>query len=262
MKTSYRLTLIATILAATASTAGLFVPGLYQDSEFLITVWQGNDWVTLIVVVPALLITLYLAKKGSVKAWLIWMGLLLYLFYNYAFYLFAAAFNAVFLLYAAIFSISAFAMIYGLSALPVPRMSFQAKYLFWIAGYLLLIAFILCMVEIPPIIKFILTGEIPELIEKTDHPTNVVYALDLTIVVPLSVLGAIWLWQERKWGFILAALLLVKGITYGLVLTANSIILAITDLGGDPLLPFYAFVVLGGMGGLFLLMKNVEYHPQ
>lgn len=258
MKTSYRLTLIATIFAALASAAGLFVPGLYQDSEFLVTIWQGNDWVTLIVVVPALLITLYLSEKGSKKAWLIWMGLLLYLFYNYAFYLFAAAFNAAFLLYAAIFSLSAFALIYGLSALPVQQIAFRPKYLFWIAGYLLFIASILCMVEIPPIIKFILTGEIPELIEKTDHPTNVVYALDLSVVVPLSVVAAVWLWQERKWGLILAALMLVKGITYGLVLTVNTIILTVTGTGGDPLLPFYAFVVLGGAVALFLLMKNVE----
>ena len=141
MKTSYRLSMIAAILTALAATAGLFIPGLYQDSEYLITVWQGNDWVTLIVVVPALLITLYLSEQGSIKAWLIWMGLLLYLFYNYAFYLFATAFNAVFLAYVSLFAVSACALIYGLSAFPVQRISFGSKHLFWIAGYLLLIAF-------------------------------------------------------------------------------------------------------------------------
>ncbi|MCB0585102.1 MAG: hypothetical protein KDD06_07250 [Phaeodactylibacter sp.] len=262
MKTSYRLSMIAAILTALAATAGLFIPGLYQDSEYLITVWQGNDWVTLIVVVPALLITLYLSEQGSIKAWLIWMGLLLYLFYNYAFYLFATAFNAVFLAYVSLFAVSACALIYGLSAFPVQRISFGSKHLFWIAGYLLLIAFILVMVEVPPIIRFLLTGELPELIERTDHPTSVVYALDLSIVVPLSVLAAVWLWREKKRGYILAALMLVKGAIYGMVLTINTIILTVTGKGGDPLLPFYAFVVLGGVGGLFLLLKNVEYCPE
>ncbi len=76
------------------------------------------------------------------------------------------------------------------------------------------------------------------------------------------MLAAIWLWRQRKWGYILAALMLVKGITYGMVLSVNSIILAVTDLGGDPLLPFYLFVLLGGLGGLWLLLNNLSYEKE
>ncbi len=258
MKTSYILSVIATVLAVLAAGAGLFVPGLYRDSDFLQTVWQGNDWVTLLAVVPAMVVVLLLYRKGSLKAALVWMGLLLYLFYNYAFYLFATAFNAAFLLYAGIFVLSAYALIYGLAGFPRRRVAFRPQYRSWIIAYLLLIAFILCMVEIPPIVTYLIEGRVPELIERTGHPTNVVYALDLSIVVPLSVLASVWLWQRRKWGYLLAGLMLVKGITYGLVLTVNSIILYVTDQGGDSLLLFYLFVVLGGVGGLVLLLRHME----
>lgn len=258
MKTSYALSIIATVLAALAAGAGLFVPGLYRDSEFLKTVWQGNDWVTLLAVVPSMVVVLYWYRQGSLKAALVWMGLLLYLFYNYAFYLFATAFNAAFLLYVAVFALSAYALIYGLAGFPRQRVKFQPHYRSWIIAYLLLIAFILCMVEIPPIVTYLTEGTVPELVERTGHPTNVVYALDLSIVVPLSVLTSVWLWQRRKWGYLLAGLLLVKGITYGLVLTVNSIILFVTDQGGDSLLPFYLFVVLGGVGSLALLLRHME----
>lgn len=258
MKTSYVLSIIATVLAALAAGAGLFAPGLYRDSEFLKTVWQGNDWVTLLAVVPSMVVVLYWYRQGSLKAALVWMGLLLYFFYNYAFYLFATAFNAVFLLYVAVFALSAYALIYGLAGFPRQRVAFRPHYRSWIIAYLLLIAFILCMVEVPPIVTYLLEGTVPELVERTGHPTNVVYALDLSIVVPLSLLASLWLWQRRKWGYLLAGLMLVKGITYGLVLTVNSIILFVTDQGGDSLLPFYLFVVLGGVGGLALLLRHME----
>jgi len=258
MKTSYILSIIAIVVAALAAGAGLFVPGLYRDSEFLQTVWQGNDWVTLLAVVPAMVVVLLLYRKDSLKAALVWMGLLLYLFYNYAFYLFATAFNAVFMLYVAIFALSGYALIYGLAGFPRQRVRFQPHYRSWIIAYLLLIAFTLSMVEIPPIVTYLIEGTVPELVERTSHPTNVVYALDLSIVVPLSVLASVWLWQRRKWGYLLAGLMLVKGITYGLVLTVNSIILYVTDQGGDSLLPFYLFVVLGGIGGLVLLLRHTE----
>jgi len=250
MKTSYVLSLLATIFAAVASAAGLFIPDLYHDNDFVRTVWQGNDAVTLVLVIPAMGLTLWRAGKGSLRARLIWMGLLLYLLYNYAFYLFGALFNAAFLLYAAVFSLSIFGLIYGLSTLPDFEIQLKSKAVRWVAGYLLLIAIILLMVEFIPAVRYIFTRETPEIILSTEHPTSVVYGLDLPIVVPLSVLAAVWFWRQRKWGYVLAVMMLVKGATYGAVLVVNTLWLRINQTGDDPLLPFYLFIALGGLIGL------------
>jgi hypothetical protein len=53
--------------------------------------------------------------SGSTRGMLIWLGLLAYALYNYAFYLFGAAFNALFLVYVAAFATPALALVAALS---------------------------------------------------------------------------------------------------------------------------------------------------
>lgn len=61
---------------------------------------------------------------------------------------------------------------------------------------------------------FVMTGKLPDIIIKTAHPTNVVFGLDLSLVVPLFIIGGIWLCQRKPWGFGLAAIANVKGAVY------------------------------------------------
>lgn len=49
------------------------------------------------------------------------------------------------------------------------------------------------------------------------------YALDLSIVVPVSLLAAVLLWKLRAWGCLLAALMSIKALTYGLVLIVRTL---------------------------------------
>lgn len=55
-------------------------------------------------------------------------------------------------------------------------------------------------------VGFITTGQLPPIVIQTGHPTSLVFALDLSLVVPVLVLGAIWLWKRRPWGYVLAAI--------------------------------------------------------
>jgi hypothetical protein len=71
---------------------------------------------------------------------------------------------------------------------------------------------------------FVTSGQIPAIVLKTDHPTNVIPALDFSMVIPWLVLGGIWLWQRRPWGFVLSAIMVVKGVVYTLSLTAASVV--------------------------------------
>jgi hypothetical protein len=52
------------------------------------------------------------------------------------------------------------------------------------------------------------------------YTTLVIQALDLGIIVPVCVLTAILLGRQQPWGYALAAVVLVKGLTMGMALIA------------------------------------------
>lgn len=228
-KTSFVLSLIVAALMFLASIGGLLIEGVYRDNEFVAALWRGNDWVSLLVAVPLLAGSLFYARRGSHRAHLIWLGMLAYALYNYAFYLFAAAFNQLFLFYVALFTLSIYALIFALAATDAEEIKrqFRARTpVRFIGGYMLFIAAGLSVLWMGSSLKFVADGVVPEYIEMTGHPTGIVYALDLSLLVPVLLLGGIWIWRREAWGYILAAMSLIKGATYTLVLSVNSLITA------------------------------------
>ncbi len=248
------LTLIVTSFSIVASFGGLFIEGLYRDSEFIKRAWLANDWVTLFIA-PLLPLTLFLHKRGDDRSQLVWMGLMLYMFYNYAFYLFGASFNKFFLLYVILFSASMYSLIIGLLTIdthaihnhPVNRNRKLAASMF-----LSLLAVPLLFVELKQCIHFIVSGKNPEV------PT-LIFALDLSIVIPTTILASVLLWKNRPWGNVLAIMTLVKSFAYGSVLVAAAIIIHVSEAGPlDPLLPFYASLVVGGLVFGILLLYDLK----
>ncbi|MCX7593725.1 MAG: hypothetical protein N2235_08195, partial [Fischerella sp.] len=91
LKSAYVLSSIIAVLAGIAAAGGLFIDDLYRDNHYVTLGWFGNDWVTLVVAVPILVIALILSARGSQRAQLVWLGMLDYTLYNFGFYLFGAA---------------------------------------------------------------------------------------------------------------------------------------------------------------------------
>lgn len=262
-KTVFILSVIITLLATLASAGGLLIKNLYTDNDFVKQAWYTNDIITLFVAVPLLIAAMVLSKKGYQRWLLIWIGLLGYIFYNFAFYLFGAAFNIFFLVYTSIVSLSAIALILLLSNPLINTIAsgFSEKTpVKLISIYLLIIAIMLFIAEGSMIIPFLISGTIPETIQQTGHPTAVVFALDFSIVIPVSVFAGGLLWQRKHWGYILSIIMLVKGFTYGLVLCIGTTVLAYADAYGkwDPLMPLYIVLAAGGMSGCWLLLKNLN----
>ena len=65
---------------------------------------------------------------------------------------------------------------------------------------LVIMAFILCLLWSSQIIPFYTRGELPNMIVQAKTPTVFVYVIDLSVVVPLALLSAWWLKQDRPWG--------------------------------------------------------------
>lgn len=217
---------IVAVLMAMASAGGLCLDGLYRDNALVASSWRGNDLVTLAVAVPTLTVSLMLATRGSCRAMLVLLGMLAYATYNYAFYLFGARFNSFFLLYAATYTLAIFGLIFHLAELDAAAVAALArKRLFWkwASIWLLVVASALGGFWIFSSLDYVLTGKIPPIVLAVQGQTNVIAALDLSMVVSFAILGAVWLWQGRIWGYVLAVVWNVKGAVYMLALSAASV---------------------------------------
>jgi hypothetical protein len=206
------LTLIVILLVPVATLVGLLVPGFYRDTAWTIPQARGQDLVTLVVAEP-LLIGAFLATQWSrVVAQLVWMGSLSYILYTYAMYSYTANFNALFLVYVALFSASLFALIDVLvhldlaQAVVAVRPTLPAR---TIATYLALVGALFAITWLGQIIPATLQGTVPTPVALAKTPTSAVHVQDLAVVIPLLFAAAAWLWRRRPWGVVMAPVLLV-----------------------------------------------------
>ena len=219
-----KLTLTLPALMITQSLTGLMAPQHYRDVEWIKATWFGNDWLTLVVAVPLLLMSTVGAQRGSARAFLVWAGAIGYGVYNYAFYLLGAALNVFFLLYVAAVVLAAVILIITLGrvdASAVPLRAPPAVPLRLIGGSFVLIGVGLAAVWIAMWAAYVFTGR-PTPVDPDAF--RLVAALDLSLMVPALVSGGVLLWRRRPWGVVLAAIAGVQGSLYLAVRSVNSLI--------------------------------------
>lgn len=260
-QTTFILSIVIAVLMTIASLGGLLLENLYRDNDFISRLWRGNDLVSLTIAVPLLVCSMFLTTKGSSRASLVWFGVLTFTLYNYAFYLFAAAFNWFFWIYVALVSLSIFALVFGLTKIDANEIAqkfSERTPVNWISGYIAAFAIFMGAMWIIRSLEFFTTGRVPDDITRTGHPTGIVYALDLSLVVPFILLSAVWLWRRKAWGFILATMLMVKGFMYPFALVVMSVISALAGTGYDSLTPFYAAIGSGCLVSCVVLLRNLQ----
>jgi hypothetical protein len=199
---AYGLSAVIAVLMVAASVAGLWIDGLYRDGSWAREAFRGGDLTTLALVVPVLVGSLFLSMRGSSRARTVWIGALAYGVYNYAYYVFGAVFNDVFLLHIALLTLSIWATVLAVSSLDVEgvaaafRVGRAAR---WIGGFLVVVGAILGAIWAVVAIRFAFTGEL-----MADIPADgihVVFAIDLSLLVPaLVVAGADFLLPAGRGG--------------------------------------------------------------
>jgi hypothetical protein len=201
---------------AVAATGGLLWPEVYRESAPMVALLRGYDLVTLVVAVPALVIALLPALRNSLRARLVWLGVLGYGLYTYATYLFGTGFNAFFLLHVAIFTLSLYALVLGLWRLDASRIRdrFHVRTpVRWIAGFLGFLAVALGGMWVFYSVRFAVTGA-PPAESAMVSPVSLLhlgYALDLALLVPWYLVTAVLLWRRAGFGYVFAGIALVSG---------------------------------------------------
>lgn len=224
MSVPRKLTLTLAVLMTAQSLMGLLVPEQYRDVDWIKATWYGNDWLTLIMGVPLLLMSSIRAERGSSRAFLLWIGAVGYAIYNYAFYLLGAALNAFFPLYVICVVLATVVLILTLATHDATAVTLSARPaapLPLIGGSFVIIGLGLAVVWIGMWAAHVFAGRPTPL---DPEAFRLVASLDLSIMVPALVSGGVLLWRRRPWGIVVAAIAGVQGSLYLAVLSINALI--------------------------------------
>jgi hypothetical protein len=226
---------LSIVLAATGFQA--FWPAIYRQEKPASAVGAvTSDIFGLCVVLPTLVLSAVLARRGSLSALLVWTGPLGFLTYNFLIYAFAVHFNAMLPAYCAVLGLSFYGLMgvrevllpgevaktYGPAA---PRRSIAATFI--------LLAVVAGADELKEIVSAISAGQVPASVTEAGQRTNPIHVLDLSFLLPALVIAAVMLLRQKETAFTLAPVLSVVLILIGLEVTAMVVALVRGGLAGD-----------------------------
>ena len=269
------------LLALAAAAAGLFseTPGVpyaytnhrgetvllnghglyYYDTVSTVAQMQGNDLITLVVGLPLLALSAWLAFRGSLRGRLLLAGTLGFFLYAYLSMSMLTAYNALFLVYVAAFTLSLYAFILCLLAVDLPSLPGHFSPRLprrWIAGTLFAVGGFLGLAWLGRIGAPLLQGGTPALENTT---TLVIQAMDLGLIAPLAILAGILLLRRSAWGYLLASVAVLKGLTMALAVSTMAINMALRGVPDSLgiMLPFLGLTVLN-FGAALLLLRHLR----
>lgn len=206
------LSLPAAALGVVASIGGISAERIYaRETPQWESQAMAQDIVNLIAY-PLLAILAVLAVRGSLRAYLAWLGTLVFSAYTYAIYAFAIHFGPLFLVYVAILGLSAYALVGGMTAVDPAalKQAFSEPVPHRLVGRLLailgaLFAVLWLSIEIPAALR----DEAPEDLVDVGLVTNPIHVLDLALLLPAVIAGGMLLSRGRPLGYLLAPMFLV-----------------------------------------------------
>jgi hypothetical protein len=263
------------ILAAIASAAGILLRGDLETRVF--TTLRGDaveyltdgayrfnginmasegigwDLVTLLVVVPALALTLPSLLRGTLRGTLLAAGFLVYFLYQYAEYAVGLAYGPLFPVYVGIIALSVSGLALLLSRVDIAALPerfgphFPRKAM---VAFGLYMAILLGGMWVPLIAGTLTATSVPQLYGGT---TLVVQAFDLGVLVPLGLFTAVTVYRRLPVGYLLSAVVIVKGASIALGIVAMLVVEWLTT--GEPQLPPIIIFGLTSIAGLAIAVR-------
>ena len=200
--------LMIALLAAAVSVAGI-VSGtsLYQTEEMLL-LKIPTDLFTLIIAVPVLLASIWLARRGRLIGLLCWPAPLLYLLYIYLANAIGIPLDILFLLYVAIAALSAYTLIGLVASIDAEavRKRLAAAVPARVAGAILVaLSALFSLMNLAYVITA-LTSVVPA--QPIEMP---VWIVDFLVLAPAWIIGGILLLRREALGYAAGAGLLLVG---------------------------------------------------
>jgi hypothetical protein len=264
LKKYFIISIISAIFMFIATFGGLIIPNLYTkygfNNQYLLAQVHGQDFLTLIIILPIFVISLILAMRGSLKWTLIWLGCLVYNLYTYVTYAFSNVYNDFFLIHIFLYSTALFSLIGVLMKLDAEsiKSEFNEKTPIKLVGcFLIGSSLLIIFAWLYSIIPYLAIGQKPASIIQSGW--TIIYAIDLGFLLPATLITGVMLLKRNAYGYIFAGILLTKIITIGLaILSMDAFMYQLNQPINWALLPIFFITTALGIILAYLFLRSIE----
>jgi hypothetical protein len=239
----------------------IFGKGLYQHMSSDVAI-QGiaQDYVTLFIGIPALIFSLILARKGTLKSKLLLAGTLSYFFLTYLFYMNMAMYNALFLVYIVLTGTTFFSLLLTILSIEIdtlPKSYSKSTPVKFVGGFLIFtsssIGLLWLSILIPPLLDNTI---IPLSVEH--YTTLTVQGFDLALFHPLIFVAGLLLMKKNKYGYLTAPIVLIFLSLLMTALIAKIIAMAIAGVNVIPAIFIIPLIATFAISCTIILMRNIQ----
>jgi len=189
----------------------IYGKGIYErDTIFSAGAIQGADVISLFVGLSLLAVSFLLYRRGSLRGGFLLTSILAYYFYYAASLALVVAYNNLYLVYLALFSVSFYALILALTAIDLSSLPahFSTP---WPRGgmaiFMLVVGIGVAFIWLSDVINALTTDGVPEALGS--HTVLVTYTLDVGIIAPACLLAGILLLRRAPLGYLLSGILTI-----------------------------------------------------
>ncbi len=205
---AYASSLVIALLVAIVSIAGLLYGTTLYPTEEMLLLKLPTDLFTLVIGLPLLFGSMWLARRGRLLGLLCWPGVLLYVLYIYVSYAIGVPFSILFLAYVLLVPLSAYTLIGLVASIDANavRQQLAGAVPERVAGGILFgLAILFSLMNLANVFAALANPAPGHLL---DFP---VWFADFAVVAPAWLIGGLLLWQRKALGYVAGAGLLLLG---------------------------------------------------
>lgn len=217
----------------------IFGKGLYRHMSSDVAI-QGiaQDYITLFVAIPLLIISLTGYRRGSVRMCFMLGGILGYFLVSYLLYLAMGMYNEMYLIYVVLLGLSFFALfliIRQLSQLKIPELFSQKTPYKFVGWFLVINALAIALLWLGVIVPPLIDGTIfPK--ELNHYTTLIVQGFDLGLFLPISFISGYLLIKRKFGGYLYSTIYVIFLSLLMTALTAKIIAMAMHGVNVIPVI--------------------------
>ncbi|HQH41116.1 MAG TPA: hypothetical protein PK825_05175 [Bacteroidales bacterium] len=237
----------------------LYGKGLYRHMSADVAI-QGiaQDYVTLFIGIPLLLLSLWLYRRGHLKGQILLTGITSYFMVTYVFYLCMAMYNELFLMYVLLAGISFYSFLLLMIDLAgkVSAAQFSGRFFRKLSGWFLMVnALLIASLWLKVVLLPLVDGMLyPAAVQH--YTTLIVQGLDLAILLPGSAISGILLLKNKKTGYLYAPIYLVFLCLMMTALLAKIIGMSLHGVPAGPAIVIIPLITLFTVGLTFSLLRS------
>jgi hypothetical protein len=261
------LSLVAALLVVIGNVIALMVDKIYAGlTPVFLPSALAQDIVSLTIVSPAWVILAILALRGSLRAYLLWLGVVTFTVYNYVIYTFAVPFGPLFLIWVAVFGLSVYSLIGGVATAyhkTILSAYSSRRSISFVAWVFFITAVLFGLLWLSEDVPALLASKTPQSLIDMGVLTNPVHILDLGFFLPAVIVTGVLLLKRKPLAYTLAPAFIVFLILTGIPIMITPVVQAARGetAGWGVTLPI-GILTVTLLGVLIWLLSTIHSHGQ